>query len=204
MRSMTTINWVRETLTTASGYPLGTIHLGDRGSWTFQIRTSTGGRPRLMARCSDGRAVQQDHVSLKAAKNAALELLHPSERMGWSAVSTSDPVLYRAHWDDLVFVVFETPQENLMFQWRNKTTGYKAPAAPVSGIREAREMAAAVLRDSYPPEVPPEASKAANRAHEVVAEAMQAAGIDFTPEQLDATVSWFANWRPLDDMFGRV
>lgn len=189
MRSMTSINWVRELLTTASGYSMGTIHTGNRGSWTFQIRTSTGGRPRLMARHVDGRAVQQDHVSLKAAKNAALELLHPSERMGWSAVSASDPVLYRAHWDDLVFVVFETSRENLMFQWRNKATGYKAPAAPVSGIREAREMAAAVLRDSFPTETPPEAPKAADGAHRMFAVALEAAGVDFTLPQLNMAVS---------------
>lgn len=189
MRSMTTINWVRETLTTASGYPLGTIHTGNRGSWTFQIRTSTGSRPRLTARHVDGRAVQQDHVSLKAAKNAALELLHPSERMGWSATGSTGLIMYRAQWDDLVFVVFRTEADTLAFQWRNTVTGYKAPAAPVSGIREAREHAAAVLRDSYPTEAPAEAPKAVDGAHRVLAAALEAAGVDFNFPQLTVAVS---------------
>lgn len=188
MRSMTTINWVRETLTTEDGFPLGTVHMGNRGSWSFQIRTARADRPQLMARCSDGRAVQQDHMSLKAAKNAALELLHPSERMGWSAVSAPGPILYRAQWDDLVFVVFR-PVENLMFQWRDSVTGERSLSVQVSGIREAREMAAAVLRDSYPAETPAGAPQAADGAHTTLAAALEVAGIAFTLPQLTVAVS---------------
>lgn len=196
MRTMTTINWVRETLTTEDGFPLGTVHMGNRGSWSFQIRTSTGGRPQLMARCVDGRTVKRDHVSLRAAKNAALELLHPAERMGWSATGSTGLIVYRAQWDDLVFVVFRTEADTLAFQWRNTETGYKAPAAPVFGISEARGMAAAVLRDSYPTEAPAEAPKAVDGTligH--LANALAVAGIVFTDEQLVKAADELASQR---------
>lgn len=182
MRTMTTINWVREPLTKADGTHLGTIHSGSRGSWSFRITTPLGKAPTLRGMGADGRIVTQEHRSLKAAKNAALALLHPSEAMGWGA--GSGVVLYRAQWDSLIFAVFATAADGMAFQWRNDETGYRSDVHPVSGIREGRELASAVLRDSFPGETPADRPQAADGPLVALGLALSAAGIDYTPQQL--------------------
>ena len=186
MRTLTTINWVRDQLA-HTGAPVGTTHTGTRGSWSFRITTPRNGLPLLTALCGDGRKVQQEHQSLRAAKTAALNLLHPAERMGWNAGQGSGPVLYRAQWDNLVFAVFQpfSVGDDLGFQWRDTKAEWRSTPVVVSGIREARQLAAAVLRDHYPTETPAGASKAADGPREALAAALEAAGIVFTPEQLD-------------------
>lgn len=185
MRTMTTINWTREPLTTVDGRLLGTIHRGSRGGWVFRISTTRGGSPKLHAVRPDGRMLSQDHRSLKAAKNAALAMLHPAEAMGWNAQSGTGPVQYRAQWDNMLFVVFLS-DDAMMFQWRDNSRDYRSAAYPVSGVREAREMAAAVLRDLFPAETPAAPSEPLSDPRAALGLALSAAGIDYTPDQLTA------------------
>lgn len=192
MRTMTTINWVRVQTRDMQGNHFATRHTGKRGSWDFTIVTPVGEAPKLIADSTDCRRVIQEHRSLKAAKNAALELLHPSEAMGWNANQGTGPIQYRAQWDSRIFVVFETAADSLAFQWRDTETGYRSDVYPVSGIREAREMAAAVLRDSYPTETPSEAPQPSDDPRAALGLALSAAGIDYTPDQLAAAADALA------------
>lgn len=193
MRTMTTINWVRKHVMATDGTLTTTAHTGRRGSWSFTIETKRGGVPVLDAvNAADGRRVSQGHVSLRAAKAAALALLHPSEAMGWNANQGTGPIQYRAQWDSRIFVVFETAADSLAFQWRDTETGYRSDVYPVSGIREAREMAAAVLRDSYPTETPSEAPQSSDDPRAALGLALSAAGIDYTPDQLAAAADALA------------
>lgn len=180
MRTMTTINWVREKITKVDGTLLGTIHSGNRGSWSFKITTPRDRTPVLRGLHVDGRMVTQEHRSLKAAKAAALALLHPSEAMSWGAAS--HPIQYRAQWDSLIFVVYGN-DDSQFFQWRNPETGYRSDAHPVSGVREARELAAAVLRERFPADAPADESQAVLSPLEALTNALAAAGIKSTPEQ---------------------
>lgn len=183
MRTMTTINWVRGLLTGPAGARRGTVHTGSRGSWTFRI-TTTNGTFTLTAVHEDGRTVNQEHRSLRAAKDAALNLLHPSEAMRWGAGVGDGMTLYRAQWDSLIFVVFATVADGLAFQWRDADTDFRSEAVQVSGIREARQLAAAVLRDRSPEESPAAVPQAGDGPREALASALEAAGISFTDEQL--------------------
>lgn len=191
MRTMTTINWVRVQTRDMQGNHFATRHTGKRGSWDFTIVTPVGETPKLIADSTDGRRVIQEHRSLKAAKNAALELLHPSEAMGWTG-ETTGPIQYRAQWGSRVFVVFATAADTLAIQWRDTETGYRSDAYPVSGIREARELAAAVLRDTYPTETPAKADSFVLTPLEALGQALDAAGITFTPDQLATAVEALA------------
>lgn len=192
MRTMTTINWIRKQMRDAKGELKATVHTGSRGSWSFTIETKCGGVPVLDAvNTSDRRAVSQEYRSLKSAKNAALELLHPSEAMGWTG-ETTGPIQYRAQWGSEVFVVFATAADTLAFQWRDTETGYRSDAYPVSGIREARELAAAVLRDRHPSEGPADVRQAADGPRAALGLALSAAGIDYTPDQLAAAADALA------------
>jgi hypothetical protein len=183
MRTTTTINWALEKITSPDGRRLGTMHAGHRGSWSFRIDTPVAGKPKLLARHVDGRAVTQPHVSLRAAKNAALSLLHPYEQMGWGATN-GDPIRYRAQWDNLVFVLFANPEGDQWFQWRDTASDERSDAVPVSGIRETRQLAAAVLLDRFPEETPTEAPPAAVEPRDALRAALDAAGITFTEDQL--------------------
>lgn len=183
MRTTTSINWALEKITSANGRRLGTMHAGHRGSWSFRIDTQSGGTPKLLARHVDGRAVTQQHRSLRAAKNAALELLHPSERMGWGATN-GNPIRYRAQWDNLVFVLFATADGGQAFQWRDTASDERSDAVPVSGIHETRQLAAAVLLDRFPEETPAEAPQVDETLLEALRVALSTAGIAFTGAQL--------------------
>lgn len=185
MRTMTTINWVREQLTAVDGKPLGTIHRGSRGGWIFRISTAKAGSPNLHAVRPDGQLLSQEHRSLNAAKNAALAMLHPAEAMGWNAQSGTGPVQYRAQWDNLVFAVFDAG-DSLAFQWRDTGTGYRSEPVPVFGIREARQLAAAVLRNRFPDDTPAASSEPLSDPRAALGLALSAAGIDYTPDQLTA------------------
>jgi len=185
MRTMTTINWQRTETRSHQGGHFATCHSGQRGGWSFRIVTPVGGAPRLMAEHSDGRKLAHEHRSLRAAKDAALALMHPAEAMSWNA-GDGQPLLYRAQWDSLVFAVyaFEVTQE-LTFQWRDTESGARSLPEPVSGVREARQLAADVLRRHYPTETPADAPQAVEGVSlAALASALNFAGIAFTDEQL--------------------
>lgn len=185
MRTMTKINWVRSKVTDHLGHLRATFHTGARGGWKFRIETVPGWDPKLTAWHEDGRQVSSGHDSLNRAKDAALSLLHPSEGMGW--VSTSGTVKYRAQWDDFGFAVYTNPEgPGLVFAWRDSRSDVvkSSEPVPVSGVKEARQLAASVLRGAYPAESPAVPAQTAGDPVEALDRALCKVGIGATDDQI--------------------
>lgn len=202
MRTVTTVNWVRSKKIDHMGYLRATVHTGTRAGWTYRIETLSGGKPRLTAAHKDGRRAVSDHATVNQAKAAALALLRPAEAMAWNACN--DVTRYRAVWDDLTFVVYQ-PADVMYFQWRDASeaepNGFRSEPVSVSGIREAREMARAVLRERYPAETPDAASQAAGEPLtdvNAMEAALMAAGIEYTTDQLLKAAQTLALWNAED------
>lgn len=190
MRTMTKINWVRQQDRDDQGYLRLTTHTGGRGNWTFRIETPSGGSPKLHGVHPDGRRVTSIHATVLQAKDAALDAMHPGEAMGW--VSQTGLVLYRATWDDLSFVVYSTgDRPGLWFQYGD-ATGFRSEPVEVAGLREAREMARAVLRQRYPSQSPAAQAQAAGDTLTALRRALDVAGIEYTTVQLSAAAAELA------------
>lgn len=193
MRTTTKINWVRSQVRDAEGNLTATNHTGQRANWVFRITTLPGGRPGLWAGHIDGRRITSLHDTLGMAKAAALDLMHPAEAMAW--VNQSGVTRYTAFWDDLKFVAY-MPGEVLYFQY-GTADGFRSAPVAVSGIREARQLAARVLRDRFPTQSPtaaPEAAQGALADVNAMETALMAAGITYTSDQLLKAAQTLAEW----------
>lgn len=193
MRTTTKINWIRSQVRDAEGNLTATNHTGQRANWVFRITTLPGGRPGLWAGHIDGRRITSLHDTLVQAKAAALDLMHPAEAMAWT--SQVGVTRYVAHWDDLKFIAYN-PGNVLYFQYGD-AAGFRSTPVVVSGIREARELAATVLRDRFPVRTPVVAAEGVDDALvdvNAMETALMVAGIPYTTDQLLKAARAMAGW----------
>lgn len=151
--TVTTVAWQRHN----SG-GTNTLYTGKRSGWTFTIQGRKNHVSTLVADHTNGRSFLSDHADVRAAKAAALELMHPSEAMGWGDDWSAQGRRYSASWGSLYFLAVQRPDGRLRFAYRENGGAWQG-ADTLDGRASMRQAARDVLCDHYGPVPEPSAGK---------------------------------------------
>ena len=193
----TTINWKTGSIGRTR------VLTGSRAGWSFVI--TGGGRDAftLTATHTNGRQQVLERPTRQQAKDTALELMHPADAMGWRRWYGDDVErnhgVYTTQWGPDLFRVYDDNGQ-LFFQHMDAVELQTFPAVPVDGIKQARALAAAILRRIYGEDTGMYRSPAVGKydvpesvadpkARQKLADALTAAGVSFTPVQLSLAAS---------------
>lgn len=163
--TQTTLNWkVTDSVLVPAGRrgeghrQLPTALAVSRNGWTFTIDAKPGALAELDGAHVDGRTVSGGYGSVQRAKQAARDVMHPAELMGWKK-NTAEPFMidvdgvatvgyvWNAVWGPHVFRAIPTGH-GYKFQWLNRVTKDMGESL-VPHDRAFKDEAAVMLRNAY-------------------------------------------------------